>query len=297
MIRLVILPLVWLMFLSGCASSVQKNSEEVHVILMAGQSNMAGAGNFDALDEISKKRLAKLSKQITIVSKHQNIQKANKPFYVESAYHLKKYGFERTFGPELPMLLALTEQHPNQKYLVIKTAYGGTSLHGAWNSNWTLEKAQAAEKGKYKQGLKLYSEHITQIQNTLSYLEQQGTSYKIIGLGWLQGEADTGTALKADNYQQNLSNLIAAYRTELEQPKLKVVIAQINMASKKYLPGADKVRTAQSSVALADPNVNLIPTSLNPPWHDYPKHFDNVHYNTIGQTRFGNAFAKEFLSF
>jgi hypothetical protein len=285
------------MFLSGCTSSVQKNSEEVHIILMAGQSNMAGAGNFNAIDEISKKRLAQLSKQITIVSKNQNIQKSNKPFYVESAYHLKKYGFERTFGPELPMLLALNEQHPKQKYIVIKTAYGGTSLHGAWNPNWTLEKAQVAEKGKYKQSLKLFSEHITQIHNTLGYLEQQGTSYKILGLGWLQGEADTGSALKADSYHQNLTNLIAAYRTELEQPKLKVVIAQINMAAKKYLPGTGKVRAAQSSVALADPLVNLIPTSLNPSWHDYPKHFDNVHYNTIGQTRFGKAFAKAFLSY
>ncbi|MDU0354001.1 sialate O-acetylesterase [Paraglaciecola aquimarina] len=276
---------------------VKAESAQVQVILMAGQSNMAGAGNFDALDPKTKARLRQLGDQITIVTKRQSIQATNKQLFTESKYHLKKYGFERTFGPELAMLLTLTATHPEQRYLVIKTAYGGTSLHGAWNPNWSQDKAQAAEQGAYKQSLKLFAEHIQQIQQTLAYLTQQGTNYRLLGLGWLQGENDTNSALKAMHYKQNLQNLVAAYRTQLAQPELKVVVAQINMQAKKYPEGTNLVRTAQQQAADADPFIRLLPTSLDPSWIDYPKHFDNVHYNTKGQINMGKTFASAFLSF
>lgn len=61
--------------------------------------------------------------------------------------------------------------------------------------------------------------------------------------------------------------------------------------------GARLIRHSFLEVAAADNKVIVVKTKENSPYADFPKHMDNVHYNTEGQLRLRTAFAKSLIEF
>lgn len=266
------------------------DSKDVHVVLLAGQSNMAGAANFDALDFTVIKRIEKVSNRVSLSYNGSNA----KPLSYYNNKPSEKYDFTKRFGPELFIGLTLAESNPNQHYLLIKRSQGGTALYGAWNPNWTAEKAKAVEKPK-KQNIQLYDRHIEDIRTNLKALETQGKTYKIIGLAWMQGENDAAKEISATTYEDNLKTLINNYRTEFKDKEMPFVIGQINSNYGRFKAGPEMVRKAMEDVANSDANNDIIKTTTDRSWSDYPKHTDNVHYNAEGQKRLGEAFGEKLI--
>lgn len=271
-------------------SSLQDNTA-IYVVLLAGQSNMAGAGNYDEIDDVIKKRIEKASNRVSLVFNGRTL----KPLSWYKNKPTKKYNFTKRFGPELLLGLTLAEKYPNKKFLLIKRSQGGTALYGAWNPNWTAEKAKAVEKPK-KQNLQLYSKHLEDIKKSLASIKEQNKTYKIFGLLWMQGENDAAIEISATTYKENLKNLIDSYRTEFIESKMPFVVGQINSNYGKFKnKGSKMVRTFMEEIANEDKNVAIIKTSMDKSWLDYPKHSDNVHYNSEGQKRLGIAFANKLI--
>lgn len=270
----------------------KQNTQTVHVILLAGQSNMAGAGNFNELSKKTKKRIQKAGKRIKVSYSGKS---ATPLSYFIKADPKNKYGFNEAFGPELFLGLELAKKNPKQEYLFIKRAHGGTALHGAWNPDWSAEKAQAVEKKGPKQALKLYDSHLNDIKKNLETLEEAGKTYEIIGLLWMQGENDAAKEVAALNYEENLKNLISHYRQAFNLPEMPFVMGQINSSYGRFKDGPAVVRQAMVDVAEADNKVEVIRTSMDRSWSDFPKHTDNVHYNTEGQLRLGKTFANRLM--
>ncbi|OEJ98817.1 hypothetical protein A8C32_06415 [Flavivirga aquatica] len=270
--------------------TIKKNT--VQVVLLAGQSNMAGGGNYDDLDDSIKERIAKVSNRVQVSIN----RKPAKPLSYSDNKPSEKYNFTKRFGPELFIGLILAEKNPKQEFLLIKTSQGGTSLYGAWNPNWSAKKAKTLEKGEKKQNMKLYEKHINQIRKELSKLKDQGKSYKIIGLAWMQGENDASREISARSYKENLKTLIESYRKAFKVKKMPVVVGQINSKYGNFPEGPDMVRKAYVDVANADNFVDVIKTTTDRTWNDYPKHTDNVHYNTEGQKRLGITFGEKLMA-
>ena len=273
--------------------SANKSNQQfdVHVFLLAGQSNMAGAGNYDALDTALKERIMKAGKQVQLSVDGKPSQPLS---FFYSEYQKNKRGFGNVFGPELFLGLTLAENNPTQEFLLIKKAQGGTSIYGAWNAEWTSEKAIESEEKEFKQKLQLYNIHQQQINDQLALLEKAGKTFKIVGMGWMQGENDAAIEKAARSYESNLKKLIAGYRREYNVPNLPFIIGQINSSYGEFSEGPDMVRRAMGNVSEQDEMVALINTSMDRSWLDYPKHSDNVHYNHVGQMRLGIAFANEW---
>ena len=267
-----------------------KASDGVRVLLLAGQSNMAGRGTFAELDEALKARIIAASSRVQVSAGERQAQPLS---FRKPGEHVKE------FGPEMLLGLTLAECYPDNEYLLVKTAVGGTSLHGAWSPDWTAEKAKASENGEARQQMKLYSDHVKSIRDNLDTLKKQGKPFEIEGIFWMQGEKDSRRELSATNYESNLKKLIAAYRTDFEQPDLPFFFGQINAplrGKKDFQAGPETVRSAMSNVALSVPSVVMIPTTTDPSWSDFPKRADNVHYNTEGQTRLGTSFANALMN-
>ncbi|ANW96230.1 hypothetical protein AXE80_08040 [Wenyingzhuangia fucanilytica] len=269
--------------------------KEVQVVLLAGQSNMQGHGNYEALEVSVQQRIEKIANRV-LLSTSNNPNVAARPLsYFVSTNQPEKYKFTKHFGPEIMIGLTLAEKFPNQEFLLIKTAVGGTSLYGAWNPNWSQEKANLAERGAERKAMKLYEAHLTHVQNDLKRLKAEGKPYKILGMVWMQGEGDTNKEITAKSYKENLTALIKGCRTSLEMPQMPFVIGEVNPLSRKYKEGPDLVRKAMEEVANQDKNTGIVKTSRDSSWSDYPKHSDNLHYNTEGQKRLGTAMAKELI--
>ena len=271
----------------------QQKENTISVVLLAGQSNMEGAGNFDALEPSVKQRLSKVSSRVMLSNKG---DKAVPLSFTLSPHKKEKYGFEKAFGPELMIGITLAEKFPKKKFLLIKTAYGGTSLYGAWAPHWTAEKAESSEKG-YKQDLPLYKMFQTSIKEQLTLLDQQNTPYKIIGMAWMQGENDAAKEFTALSYRDNLVEFIQQNRRDTKVADMPFIIGQINSTYGRFKKGPEVVRQAMVDVANTMLNTSIILTGTDRSWSDFPKHTDNTHYNTLGQVRLGEAFANKLLPF
>ena len=280
------------LLLFNCKSHAQKLVEEpIQVVLLGGQSNMAGAGNFDELDDSEIKRIEKISDRVSLSFNGKPV----KPLSYFKNKPTEKYNFLKRFGPEIFIGLTLAEANPTKHYLLIKRSQGGTALYGAWNPEWTAEKAKAVEK-EPKQNMKLYSSHISDIKENIKQLENQGKSFTIIGMAWMQGENDAAREVSARTYEVLLKKLIYSYRTEFEVEEMPFIVGQINSRYGNFDGGPEMVRKAMENVANSDKNVAVIKTTTDTSWSDYPKHTDNVHYNAEGQKRLGIAFANELSS-
>ena len=280
---------------TGCKTkNVETKTEdkkEVQVVLLAGQSNMQGAGDFDQLDPSEIKRIEKISSRVSLSF---NGGKA-KPLSYYDNKPSEKYEFTKRFGPEIFIGLTLAENNPDQEFLLIKRSQGGTALYGAWNPNWTAEKAKAVEKPK-KHNIKLYNMHIQDVRANLKALETQNKTYKIIGLAWMQGENDAAKEISATTYEANLKLLAQSYRDEFGVENMPFVIGQINSRYGKFKKlGPAMVRKAMEDVVNLDANADIIKTTTDANWSDYPKHTDNVHYNAEGQRRLGIAFGEKLI--
>ncbi|OHX64438.1 sialate O-acetylesterase [Flammeovirga pacifica] len=258
--------------------------EQMYIVLLGGQSNMVGRGQFDELSPSDIVRVDNAAQKISIISNGRK----ELPLSYQSA--TKR---QINFGPELFFGVTLHEKYPNKKFLFIKEGMGGTSLLGAWNPNWTQEMAILSEKDEKRQTTKLYEKHCNVIQSALA----KYPNAKIVGMLWMQGERDTRTEVAATTYKSNLKQLIYAYRNDFKIKNMPFIFGQVNCPPRgKYLEGVNIVRDQMMSTEQQMKNVFMIPTSMEDSWHDYPKKPDNVHYSTEGQKRLGNAFGKTFLA-
>ncbi|MDW5288100.1 sialate O-acetylesterase [Formosa sp. PL04] len=283
--------LIILLFFGYVTNAQNSKENRVEVVLLAGQSNMAGGGNYDELDEATKLRIEAVSDRVSLSFNGNPV----KPLSYYDNKPSEKYPFLKRFGPELLLGVTLVEENPTKEFLLIKRSQGGTALYGSWNPDWTAEKAKAIEKGEKKQNLKLYNLHVADIRRNLDTLKAQGKDYRIYGLAWMQGENDAILEVAARGYNTNLKKLMQAYRTEFNTPEMPFVVGQIN-SRYGIKEGAEMVREGMFKAVDFDYYAALIETSTDTSWSDFPKHTDNVHYNTEGQKRLGTAFANGFIS-
>ena len=245
-----------LIFITGCKAQNSKdpsvnrsNTSKIKIFFLAGQSNMEGRARAFNLTKEDKKRLEKAKKNVTLYYNH----KKPVPLQVTTpaAHTQKKFGAEQMFGPELFFGIHLAEKYPNQKFIFIKRSKGGMSLFGAWNPNWTIEKAKVMKEDNDP---KLYSDFISYAKEVLSGFDKD--SYELCGMLWVQGETDSGKkkngTIPADTYESNLKNLISGVRMEFHQPQLPFIIFQV---------GSGKVVKAMKNIAKDDVYVSLIPQS------------------------------------
>ena len=105
--------------LSACTTTKTATKKEanvdVKVILLGGQSNMVGAGNYNNLSESDKARLKKASETVSLSENG----KVAIPLSFRTGKKSEKYDFAEKFGPELFLGITLAEKYPNQRIFVI----------------------------------------------------------------------------------------------------------------------------------------------------------------------------------
>jgi hypothetical protein len=236
----------------GCkAQRIKSHSynKKIMVFLLAGQSNMDGRARAYNLTNEDLKRLEKVKNHVTLYYNH--FKPVPLQVTIPTKYIQKKFSAKEVFGPELFFGINLSEKYPDKKIVLIKRSKGGMSLYGAWNSNWSLEKAKAM---KEEDDPKLYSDFITYAKDVLSRFDT--SEYELSGMLWVQGESDSGKqkfgTIPAESYEENLKNLIRGVRTEFNNSQLPFLIFQV---------GGGKVVKAMNKVASEDPFTVLIPQS------------------------------------
>lgn len=136
-------------------------SAKARVFLLAGQSNMSGAGLYDKLKPSQKKPPEGV--KIWNNNQWQDVGpgvSANKG----------------RFGPELAFGRAMRKAFPTDQIYLIKTAAGGTSMF----KHWHVENGGGAMLKRFR----------SRARAALKNLDDNKVQYTIAGMLWMQGESD-----------------------------------------------------------------------------------------------------------
>ena len=291
--------LVFLVFISMATllSANAQQAKKTKVFLFAGQSNMDGRGDASKLTEEDLNGLSFAQKRIQFYYKG-SVQNTNDPLIMDGVLDVtdpwqfvkEKFRLEKCFGPELFFGINLSKAYPNQNFVFIKRSQGGTSLYGAWNAEWSIEKAKRInEENKPK----LFNDFIITVDEQLSKLPSG--SYELAGMIWVQGESDSGNkhgSLPSTIYGENLKKLIQKVREHYNLPELPFLMLNV---------GSNKVVHGMKDAAMSMPNVTLVEKSNNPLNDNYTPTYTHFwkgkpadHYNYTGMKKIGALFFSSY---
>ncbi len=240
------------------------------VFILAGQSNMVGAGEVEARedknggkgslahlvkDKATKNRFAHL-----VDKKGEWIERDDVWISFTGARDVRGrlapgYGARGTaIGPELGFGHVIGE-HLDDDVLLVKVAWGGKSL--------AVDFRPPSAGGEVGPN---YTELFTQVSDVLANLEERfpelrktvrsakvdghDKGYEIVGFGWHQGWNDRINQEFNDAYEENMACFIRDARKELGVPDLPFVIAETGMnGPDETHPRALSLMKAQAGVA------------------------------------------------
>ena len=240
-----------------------KQDAAYNIVLMAGQSNMAGAGDVRALPD----SLRQCPGNITFID-------------LRSRSFLPRFRAS-TFGPEVGLSHFLGAQNPHMKFALIKFAVHASSLYD-WSPDYSKRKARIT--GREHLG-HLYEEFIKRLRHELN-----GKQYRLTALLWMQGERDAHFPLAADDYEVNLKSLLRSFRMDLAKPDLPLIMGVINPPETGF-PEVKNVRNAQRTLSETSPLIKIVDTD------DLSKHADQVHYDAEGQLELGRRFGEALTEY
>ncbi len=129
------------------------------------------------------------------------------------------------FGPELGFGHRITELHPDKHIAIIKYALGGSALGYGVGNNWYPDYRRGNGINQYDHAMKTFQQAFA-----VRDIDGDGEVDTLIpaGIIWMQGESDAyDSEVVANQYLQNLKNIMALLRAALRAPDLPVVIGKI----------------------------------------------------------------------
>ncbi len=228
----------------------------VKVFILAGQSNMVGAGfvKADPKRNGGKGSLEYLVKNSATADRFKNLVGQQGEWVVRDdvwIHYLDRKGRltvgfgsgEDRIGPELGFGQVVGDAF-EEPVLLIKLAWGGKSLAKDFRP-----PSSGGEVGPY------YTEVVQRTRNVLSELDKEfpelkGRGYEIAGFGWHQGWNDRISPAFTDEYEKNMVNFIRDIRKDLGVKNLPFVIAETGMSGpEEKHPRALALMRAQAAAA------------------------------------------------
>lgn len=234
------------------ASPPLRAGEPVKVFILAGQSNMEGAGRVEG-DPNHNEGKGSLSYLAEHDPKYAHLKTKSGSWVARddvSIWYLGRKGplapgfgsNGGTIGPELGFGQVMGDAF-DEPVLLIKLAWGGKSLAKDFRP-----PSSGGEVGPF------YTEMLSHVKEVLDNLKKNFSSYKdgfeIAGFGWHQGWNDGCEAAATNEYEVNLGNFIRDVRKELGVEKLPFVIADSGFGGKSQNNGRRlAIRAAQAAPA------------------------------------------------
>ena len=247
---------ITLLFVLFFASTQVFASDTVRVFILAGQSNMVGAGEVESNPSRNggKGSLQWLTENSSTKNRYSHlktdtgawVQRDDVLIWCLDRKGLLEPGYgsnTHKIGPELGFGWTVGDAF-EEPVLLIKLAWGGKSLAEDFRPP-SLE----GDTGPY------YVEVIDKTKEILNTADQlfpelKGKTFELTGFGWHQGWNDRINQSFNDAYEKNMIQFIKDVRRDLETPDLPFVIAETGMSGlEEKHPRALSLMAAQKAVA------------------------------------------------
>jgi len=246
---------VVLLFLLTLGDSAAAESP-VKVFLLAGQSNMVGAGQIKANPDRNggQGSLEWMVESSPLKAKVQGLRDSSGEWVERDDVRIWNFGRTGglkpgygsntgTIGPELGFGTVVGEAF-DEPVLLIKIAWGGKSIGKDFRP-----PSAGGEVGPEYRILVDRTKEVLQDAGR-QFPELAGRTFELAGIGWHQGWNDRVNQEFNDAYEVNLAHFIRDIRRDLKSPDLPFVIAETGMSGpNERHPRALALMAAQAAVA------------------------------------------------
>jgi hypothetical protein len=240
------------------ADIVLPAKENLHLFLLAGQSNMAGRGAVADLTAAEKAP----DPRVLALDATCDWRVADDPIHWDKAG--AGVGVGKFFGK------IIADAKPGVVVGLIPAACGGSSIV-YWEPSKFFGQTNSVP----------WNDAIHRARRAM----RDGTLKAIL---WHQGESDTG-AKNADLYEERLEKLINRFREELKAPELPFIIGQIGrLQGSTWEEGKEKVDRAQQAVAAKMRHVYFVSAD------GLVSSRDKIHFDTSCQRIFAQRYAAAY---
>lgn len=239
----------------------------VKVFVLAGQSNMTGAGITAQIPEAEKATPENVS------------------LFEDGTW--RDLLWRDAFGPEVSFSKEISAAFPDDQVVLCKMARGGANLYYDWNPDGFSKGSEDEYRGP------LYPKLTAELEALSIQLSSTDTPWEFAGMLWMQGERDSVFEFMAQAYERNLVAFVAAIRRDTGNRNLPFIVGQIAPRVYQLKEGRFShafrriVQEAQQQVSCSDPLIKLVETL------DLPQS-DNLHFDTGGQMELGRRFANVY---
>ena len=257
--RLRLLPLLPLFAAALAAAPALPEKKDLHVFLLAGQSNMAGRGAIKGLSPAE----AAADPRIVAIDTGLAWRPAVDPLHWDKAG--AGVGLGKFFAR------AVADKTPGVTVGLVPAACGGSPI-SAW------------EPGKYFEMTRSrpYDDALARARRAM----QDGSLKAIL---WHQGESDAN-AQAAPLYEKRLEALIDRFRADLDAPDLPFILGQLGrFPGKPWNAHQAEVDRAQRAVAAKVKNVRYVSSD------DLVATRDKLHFETEALRVFGKRYAEAYF--
>ena len=249
-------PLLALVLLSAAPLSTPAKPAPLKVFILAGQSNMVGAGEVKANPDRNggQGSLEHLVKSTAKSKRYSHLIDGDGDWVLREDVWISYFdrggqlsvgygGDEGKIGPELGFGHVVGEAF-DEPVLLIKVAWGGKSI----GKDFRPPSAGGEVGESYTALFAQIREVLSDLDGRFPHIEHDG--YEMLGIGWHQGWNDRVNQAFNDAYEHNLSCFIRDARKELDSPDLPFVIAETGMSGPdENHPRALSLMNAQAAVA------------------------------------------------
>jgi hypothetical protein len=269
---------VTLLGVSLNAAEPVKPPKVLNVLLLAGQSNMAGADAIIAdppgFESTAADRESLFTSRPVLDDTKSRLYYPWGPVRGHLSIN-ERYGEKQVHGPEVGLVRGLFEK--GWRDLAVIKVYGNFK--------------RDAEAWPWGEGGEYYKRWTTFVDDRLAELKQRGYEYRIVGFVWHQGIDDAIHGKLATQYEKNLSALIGALRKRYATETTPFVLARsVNSPIARNISGAGEndpmaiVRRAQVKVMETVPHCAWVNVDDQP---NVAQH----HFTATGQLVIGQRFA------
>lgn len=235
------------------SSTTKSNNATIKSVLLIGQSNMAGRGDFGEVPEIDHPRCLMMRNGRWI--KMSEPINPDRPIF-NALFH-SGVGLSASFAE------AMAEANPEIKVGLIPCADGGTSL-----DDWAP-------------GGLLYDNAVFQVK-------QAKRTSEVVAILWHQGEHDSHTEADASTYRERVADFFASLRKDAGLEGVPLVVGELGRFLDGYNNGSLRfwriVNQALHDYAESDP---LVAVASSEGLGSKP---DGVHFNSAAQREFGRRY-------
>ena len=230
---------------------------ELHLYLLAGQSNMAGRGAVEAIDRAPHPRVFALNSALEWVQ-------AAEPLHFDKPNIVG-------VGPGFAFGRAMADAKPNVRIGLIPGAVGGSSIR-AWVPGAVHQQTNSRPWDDA-------------LSRTFRVLAFEGGSLK--GVIWHQGESDQANF--ADQYEDALVDLVERFRREFRNLELPFVAGHLSSFYVADHPNAVQVNQAISSLP------DRVELTAFVTAEGFVHKGDDVHLDSRSAREFGERYAAAML--